>query len=289
MEPRACIIGHPVAHSRSPLIHGYWLEQHGLAGSYGREDVAPADFPAFLRNLAAHGYVGANVTLPHKEAAFATVDDADDAARALGAVNTVWIDNGRLRGANTDVVGFLADLDARLPGWDGRTGHAVVLGAGGAARGIVHGLLQRRIDRVSVVNRSLERAEQLASVLGPRVKPAGWENLPALLAGADLLVNTTSLGMAGQPRLGIDLDPLPAHAAVADIVYVPLETELLAAARARGHAATDGLGMLLHQAVPGFQRWFGVTPLVTADLRALIEADIRAKIAPDAATAEAER
>jgi shikimate dehydrogenase len=277
---RACIIGHPVAHSRSPLIHGYWLQHYGLEGQYGREDVAPADFPAFLRHLTERGYVGANVTLPHKEAAFAAVDEPDAAARALGALNTVWLEGGRLHGANTDVVGFVADLDARLPGWDSRTSHAVVLGAGGAARGIIYGLLQRRIDRVSVVNRSVERAGQLAAQFGPKVIPAGWDRLPALLAGADLLINTTSLGMAGQPPLAIDLEPLPATAAVADIVYVPLETGLLKAARARGHATIDGLGMLLHQAAPGFQRWFGVKPEVTAELRALVEADIVAKTAP---------
>jgi shikimate dehydrogenase len=277
---RACIVGHPVAHSRSPLIHGYWLRHYDVQGHYGREDVTPADFPAFLRRLADRGYVGANVTLPHKEAAFAAVDAPDAAARALGALNTVWLENGRLCGANTDVVGFIADLDARLPGWDRRVGHAVVLGAGGAARGIVYGLLQRRIDRVSVVNRSVDRAEHLAAQFGTKVMPAGWDALPALLAGADLLVNTTSLGMAGQPPLAIDLGPLPAGAAVADIVYVPLETGLLRAARARGHAVLDGLGMLLHQAAPGFQRWFGVRPEVTDELRALVEADIVAKTAP---------
>jgi shikimate dehydrogenase len=271
---RACIIGHPVAHSRSPLIHGYWLNHYGIDGHYGREDVAPAAFAEFLGHLADHGYAGANVTLPHKEAAFAAVDEADPAARALGALNTVWLQDGRLHGANTDVIGFLADLDARLAGWDQRTSHAVVLGAGGAARGIVYGLLQRRIDRVSVVNRSVQRAEQLAAQFGRQVIAADWQALPALLAGADLLVNTTSLGMAGQPPLDIDLAALPARAAVADIVYVPLETGLLRAARARGHAAIDGLGMLLHQAAPGFERWFGVRPEVTPEFRALIEADI---------------
>jgi shikimate dehydrogenase len=274
---RACIIGHPVAHSRSPLIHGYWLDHYGIDGHYGREDVTPADFSEFLRALGGHGYVGANVTLPHKEAAFATVDEPDAAARALGALNTVWLVDGRLHGANTDVVGFVTDLDVRLPGWDSRTAHAVVLGAGGAARGIVYGLLQRRIDRVSVVNRSLARAEQLAAQLGPKVMAAGWDQLPRLLAGADLLINTTSLGMAGQPPLAIDLAPLPPGAAVADIVYVPLETELLKAARVRGHAVLDGLGMLLHQAAPGFERWFGLKPEVTAELRARVEADILAK------------
>ncbi|ALK11041.1 shikimate dehydrogenase [Blastochloris viridis] len=277
--PRACIIGHPVAHSRSPLIHRHWLQHYRIAGEYCREEVTPAAFPAFLRDLARHGYVGANVTLPHKETALAVVDEADEAARTLGAVNTVWIERGRLFGANTDVTGFLADLDARLAGWDGRSEHAVVLGAGGAARAIVYGLLQRRIDRVSVINRSPERAEQLAVRFGPRVKPAGWAELPGLLASADLVVNTTSLGMAGQPPLVVDLAPLPPAAAVADIVYVPLETGLLAAARAGGHVGIDGLGMLLHQAAPGFTRWFGVEPTVTSELRAEIVADILAKTA----------
>ncbi|MFK8254054.1 shikimate dehydrogenase [Ancylobacter terrae] len=277
MTRRVCIIGHPVAHSRSPLLHGYWLRHYGIDGSYGREDVPPERIGDFLTGFAASGYVGANVTVPHKEAAFAAVAAADDVAQALGAVNTLWLENGRLVGANTDQHGFLANLDAGAPGWDTRATAAVVLGAGGAARAIVHGLLARGIARVAVVNRTPERAQALRARFGSGVEPAGWDDLPQLLAGAGLLVNTTSLGMKGQPPLDIDLSPLPADAVVSDAVYVPLETPLIRAARARGLATVDGLGMLLHQAVPGFERWFGIRPEVTTELRDLAVADLAAK------------
>lgn len=272
---RACVVGWPISHSRSPLIHGHWLETFGIDGSYGREAVTPEDFPAFLASLEDRGYAGCNVTLPHKEQALALVADADAAARAVGAVNTIWIEDGRLRGANTDVPGFLASLDASAPGWDATPGHAVVLGAGGAARGIVHGLLERGAERVTVANRSIGRAQRLAcDHPAGLVRAIDLADVPAALSTADLLVNTTSLGMKGQPPLDLPLATLKAEAIVTDIVYVPLETDLLRRARLAGHPTVGGLGMLLHQAVPGFARWFGRTPAVTRALHDLVAADI---------------
>ncbi|MBS7537606.1 shikimate dehydrogenase [Ancylobacter lacus] len=277
MTRRACIIGHPVAHSRSPLVHGFWLNQHGIDGEYGRQDVALEAIDGFLAGFATSGYVGGNVTVPHKEAAFRACAELDQVAAALGAVNTLWLEDGRLHGANTDVHGFLANLDAGAPDWAAALGDAVVLGAGGASRAIVHGLLSRGIDRIAVANRTLSRAEALREQFGPRVVPVAWRDLAGRLAGCRLLVNTTSLGMKGQPPLDLDLSALSPDAVVTDAVYVPLETPLLRAAKARGLATVDGLGMLLHQAVPGFERWFGVRPQVTAELRALVIADLAAK------------
>jgi shikimate dehydrogenase len=271
--PAACVIGWPVAHSRSPLIHNYWLKRYGIAGEYRREAVMPEDFAAFAQSLRARGYVGANVTVPHKEAAM-MLSLPDDRARAIGAANTLWLDQGILRATNTDVEGFLANLDACAPGWDGSVKQAVMLGAGGAARAVIYGLLARGVARIVVVNRTFERAEALRAIFGTAVLPAHWEDLTALLARAELLINTTTLGMEGQPNLDLDVGLLPGDTIVADLVYVPLVTTLLAAARARGLRTADGLGMLLHQAVRGFKLWFGRTPEVTAELRALIEADL---------------
>jgi shikimate dehydrogenase len=275
--PRAFVVGHPIAHSRSPLIHGYWLSQHGIPGSYERLDVAPAAFPDFLRALPESGFRGGNVTIPHKEAAFALADTLTPRAKTIGAVNTLVVEpDGRIRGDNTDAPGFCAHLDHSLgAGWPERAGGtAVVLGAGGAARAIVVGLAENGVRRILIANRTRTRAETLAA-LAPGIGAAlDWNDLPDALAGAGLVVNTTSLGMKGQPPLDLDLTPLPATAAVADIVYAPLETDLLAAARRRGLAAVDGLGMLLHQAVPGFEAWFGLRPAVTPGLRDRIVADL---------------
>jgi len=270
---RACVIGHPVAHSRSPLIHGYWLREHKIDGEYMREDVRPENIDRFLNRLAER-YVGANVTIPHKEAAFAKLQHPDAIAQALGAANTLWFENGALSGTSTDVHGFLAHLDASLPGWDRRTGTALVLGAGGASRSIVYALLERGVGRVVIANRTNARAQALADRFGRRIAVVDWASISKVLATAELLVNTTSLGMKGQPPLALDLAPLKNSAAVYDIVYVPLETPLLAAARARGNPVVDGLGMLLHQAVPGFERWFGVRPIVTPALRMRLLADL---------------
>ncbi|TXM63951.1 shikimate dehydrogenase [Methylobacterium sp. WL120] len=273
---RAFVVGHPIAHSRSPLIHGHWLREHGIAGSYERIAVAPDAFEAFFRRLPTSGFVGGNVTIPHKEAAFALCDALSPRARAIGAVNTLVVGaDGRIFGDNTDAPGFTAHLDQNLgAGWPERAGTALVLGAGGAARAVVVGLAERGLARIVVANRTRARAETVAA-LAPGIATAiEWDAIPALMPEAGLLVNTTALGMAGNPPLDLDLAPLPAHAAVADIVYVPLETGLLAAARARGLPAIDGLGMLLHQAVPGFEAWFGVRPRVTEALRAVVVADL---------------
>lgn len=274
MKKRACVIGYPVAHSRSPLIHGYWLRKYKIDGEYVRHEVKPPEIDAFLKNFANGSFVGCNVTLPHKEAAARNVAKATDVVRALGVANTLWVENGTLHGDNTDVAGYLAHLDDTIPGWDANTRHAIVLGAGGAARAIAYGLKMRGVETITIVNRSRERAAQLTNEIKIEANIAGFDDLESLLPSADLLVNTTSLGMSGQPPLEIDLKNLKSTAAVSDIVYAPLETELLKQARERGHPAVDGLGMLLHQAVPGFERWFGVRPKVTKELRDLIVADL---------------
>lgn len=275
MTTKAFVVGHPIAHSRSPLIHGHWLAAHGLDGSYERIDVAPEEFEAFFHGLPGSGFAGGNVTIPHKETAFRLAHALTARARTIGAVNTLIVEGDRVLGDNTDAPGFIAHLDQSLgEGWPERTGrHALVLGAGGAARAIVVGLVERGLS-VRVANRSPERARTLAALDPDHVAALPWEAVPEALTETGLLVNTTSLGMAGHPPLDLDLTPLPDRAAVADIVYVPLETPLLAAARARGLAAVDGLGMLLHQAVPGFSAWFGLRPAVTPELRDKIVADL---------------
>ena len=271
----ACIIAWPAGHSRSPLIHNYWIKQHKLNAEYRREAVPPEQFANFIRSMRDRGYVGANVTVPHKETAL-HLTQPDERARAVGAANCLWYDDDTLRSTNTDVEGFLANLDQVAPGWDRGLETAIVLGAGGGARAVVFALLAREVGRVYVINRTPERAQALKKKFGARVRPANWNETTGLLGGAGLLVNTTTLGMVGQPQLEINLR-CPASLVVADLVYAPLETRLLAAARARGLRAADGLGMLLHQAVRGFELWFGVRPVVTAELRALLEADLAKK------------
>ncbi|HET7382182.1 MAG TPA: shikimate dehydrogenase [Pseudolabrys sp.] len=270
-----CVIAWPAGHSRSPLIHNYWIKQHKLDAEYRREAVPPEKFADFIKNLSANGYVGANITVPHKEAAL-KLSEPDDRARAVGAANTLWYDDGKLRSTNTDVEGFLANLDAATPGWDRGLSTAVVLGAGGGARAVLFALLAREVGRVYVINRTEARAKALQKKFGARVQVAGWGETTGLLGGAGLLVNTTTLGMVGQPPLEFNLR-CPPSLVVADLVYDPLVTGLLASARARGLRTADGLGMLLHQAVRGFQLWFGVRPEVTAELRALVEADLLKK------------
>ena len=269
----ACVIGWPVEHSRSPLIHNYWLRQYGIAGEYRRELVPREEFASFVKSLATRGYVGANVTVPHKEAALA-LSEPDDRARAVGAVNTLWLDDDELRSTNTDVEGFLDNLDVCAPGWDRHAKTAVVLGAGGAARAVIYGLLERGVERLVVGNRTPARAESVQRQFGKHVSAARWDEVDAALGDAALLVNTTTLGMQGQPALTIDVARLPGHAIVADLVYAPVRTPLLAAAQARELRTADGLGMLLHQAVRGFSLWFGKTPAVTPELRALVETDL---------------
>lgn len=271
---RCFIIGHPIAHSRSPLIHGEWLREHGVAGSYERVDVAPVDLPRFFGRLRAGEFAGGNVTVPHKEAVMPHLDVIGPAALAIGAVNTIWWENGKLHGDNTDAFGFLAHLDATVPGWNAQARSALILGAGGAARAIVHALKERGLSKIRIVNRGRDRAEELVAAFGVPLVAGDWADRDALVETADLIVNTTSLGMKGQPALDIDLSRLRPGTVVNDIVYAPLETPLLAeAARHRGRPV-DGLGMLLHQAIPGFARWFGVTPQVTSALRKKIEDDL---------------
>jgi shikimate dehydrogenase len=271
---RACVIGYPVAHSRSPLIHGYWLREHKIDGEYTRHEVKPEEIDIFLQNFSSGPFVGCNVTLPHKEAAARNVSDASAVVRALGVANTLWLENGTLRADNSDVSGFVAHLDDSIPGWDKKTKHAVVLGAGGAARAVIYGLKERGVKTITIVNRSRDRAEQLVKEIKIESNIAGFDQIESLISSADLLANTTSLGMKGQPPLEIDLKKLKKDAAVCDVVYVPLETNLLRHARELGHPTVDGLGMLLHQAVVGFERWFGVRPKVTKELRDLIVADL---------------
>ena len=268
----SCLIGWPAAHSRSPLIHHYWLRQFGIEGGYSIEAVPPEGFAEFVLHLSTHGFVGANVTIPHKERALA-LTAPDERARAVGAANTLWYDGDMLRSTNTDIEGFINNLDASAPGWD-KIEEALVLGAGGSSRAVVFGLIERGIKRVHLANRTIERAQALADQFGANVHPVAWDAIGDVLPRAALLVNTTSLGMKGQPSLDLDIGLLPSHAAVADLVYVPLQTPLLAAAQARGLKIADGLGMLLHQAVRGFELWFGRRPQVTPELRALVEADL---------------
>lgn len=270
---RAFVCGHPVAHSRSPLIHGHWLRELGITGTYERIDVAPADFADFLRSLPEGPFAGGNVTIPHKEAAYAQVARRDAAADAIQAVNTLWVEGGQVVGGNTDAYGFAANLDDFAPGWRD-AGAATVLGAGGAARAVAFALKEVGISDIRIANRTVQRAQELARAIGGAVAAHPWSGVGSMLASTDLLVNTTSLGMPGLPEMDVDLALLPDSAIVTDIVYVPLVTPLLRQAQERGLRTVDGLGMLLHQAVAGFERWFGVRPVVSADLRAAIVADL---------------
>ena len=274
---RACVIGWPVAHSRSPVIHRYWLKFYGLDGAYELEAVPPEEAGSFFKNLGKRGYAGANVTLPHKETALSAATHADQAAKAIGAANTLWLDDsGLLHATNTDAYGFMTHLAEVAPDWNKAGRPVMVLGAGGAARAILHGLIQAAGAKITLANRTTTRASALAQSFGPRISVVAWEERNGALAGCGLVVNATSLGMTGRPPLSIDLSALPLDATVADIVYSPLETPLLAAAKARRNRVVDGLGMLLHQAVPGFERWFGVRPAVTPELRAHVAAHLEA-------------
>lgn len=264
----AGVIGWPVAHSRSPRLHGWWLDHYRIDGAYVPLAVRPENFAAAFRALPKLGFAGANITLPHKEAALALVDQADDGARRIGAVNTMLVaPDGRMLGSNSDAFGFMESLRAGAPGWRAADGPAVVVGAGGAARAVVVALLDAGAPEVVVLNRTRARAEAMAVNLGGPIRIESWSDRTMALAGAGLLVNTTSLGMEGQEPLDLDLDRLPSDAVVTDAVYTPLLTPLLAAAAARGNRIVDGLGMLLHQARPGFAAWFGVAPEVTPALR----------------------
>jgi shikimate dehydrogenase len=271
---KACVIGWPISHSRSPLIHGYWLRQHGIEGIYTKVPVEPRDLPEFISSLAQNGYAGCNVTIPHKEAVFDLVEVEDEQTRRLGAVNTIHLRNGQIVGENTDGIGFFANLMASAPNTGIANQRVAILGAGGSAMAVAAVLLANGVMEIALINRSIERAESVRTRLGPAIKPTSWESRDQALSECSLVVNTTSLGMAGQPALAVDLRSLPQSATVSDIVYVPLMTSFLQDAQARGHPVVTGLGMLLHQAVPGFTRWFGTRPEVTVELHDLVARDI---------------
>jgi shikimate dehydrogenase len=264
----AGVFGWPVSHSRSPRLHGYWLRQYGIDGAYLPFATRPEDLTDAIRALPKLGFRGANVTLPHKERALEAVDGLTAVAKRIGAVNTLIVqDDDRILGDNTDGFGFLAHLKESAPAWRADVGKAVILGAGGAARGIIVALQDAGVREIVIANRTHARAEELAAELGGNIAVIDWDDRARVLRDAGLLVNTTQLGMKDQPPLEIDLTHLPKEAVVDDIVYVPLETDLLKAARLRGNATVDGIGMLLHQARPGFRAWFGKEPAVDAKLR----------------------
>jgi shikimate dehydrogenase len=271
----AGVMGWPVMHSRSPKLHGYWLQRYGLAGAYLPLAIRAEGLAQALRALPALGFSGCNLTIPHKEAALAIVDTVNAEARRIGAINCVVVAaDGRLEGRNNDGYGYIQSILETEPHWRADGGPIVVLGAGGGARAIISSLCDRGAREILVANRTAERAQALAAEFGLPLRAIDWPDRHRALAGAAMLVNTTSQGMVGQPELDLDLRALPASALVSDIVYIPRQTRLLAAAAARGNRTVNGLGMLLHQARPAFQAWFGILPDVTPDLRALIDATL---------------
>lgn len=274
MTKKAFVIGHPIAHSRSPLIHGTWLAEHGIDGTYEAIDVSPAELPAFFERLRSGEFAGGNVTIPHKEAVFALCDSVDDLAKTIGAVNTLVVRDGKVHGYNTDYLGFLGNLDAAAPGWSDGPRDALVIGAGGAARAILVALRERNGGQVHVLNRTLANAEALVEEIEGPFEAHGFEAFAELAPKIGIVVNTSSIGMHGSRFDWLDMNLLPKTSLVTDIVYSPLITPLLADAQAHDLHIVDGLGMLLHQAVPGFADWFGVRPEVTPALRDRIEATL---------------
>ncbi|WP_170459454.1 shikimate dehydrogenase [Ruegeria arenilitoris] len=269
--PLAGVIGHPIAHSRSPALHGYWLKTYGLPGHYVPMDVAPADLETVLRSLPKAGFVGANVTVPHKEAALRLADHVSDRASVVGAANTlVFRSDGSIHADNTDGYGFMQNLRAGAPDWVPQDGPAVVFGAGGAARAVLQALAEAGVPEILLTNRTRSRADHLKEEFGQRISVVDWVQAGNVIENAELVVNTTSLGMQGQPELRVPLDGLQPGTVVTDLVYTPLKTRLLEQAEAAGCTVVDGLGMLLHQAVPGFERWFGLRPEVTEETRAAV-------------------
>ncbi|NOD93934.1 shikimate dehydrogenase [Ruegeria sp. HKCCD4884] len=267
--PLAGVIGHPIGHSRSPKLHGHWLKTYGLAGHYIPMDVAPADLETVLRTLPKAGFVGANVTVPHKEAALKIADHVSDRATVIGAANTlVFREDGSIHADNTDGYGFMENLRSGALDWNAKDGPAVVFGAGGAARAVLHALSDAGVPEILLTNRTRARADHLKEEFGQRIRVVDWVQAGNVIENAELVVNTTSLGMRGQPELRVPLDGLQPGAVVTDLVYAPLKTNLLKTAEEAGCTTVDGLGMLLHQAVPGFERWFGVRPEVDAETRA---------------------
>ncbi|WP_424832134.1 shikimate dehydrogenase [Ruegeria sp.] len=269
--PLAGVIGHPIAHSKSPVLHGHWLKSYGLAGHYIPMDVTPADLETVLRTLPKAGFVGANVTVPHKEAALRLADHVSDRASVIGAANTlVFREDGSIHADNTDGYGFMQNLRSGAPDWNPPDGPAVVFGAGGAARAVLQALAEAGVPEILLTNRTRARADHLKEEFGQRITVVDWVQAGNVIENAELVVNTTSLGMQGQPELRVPLDGLQPGAVVTDLVYAPLKTHLLQTAEEAGCTTVDGLGMLLHQAVPGFERWFGVRPEVDANLRAAV-------------------
>lgn len=271
---KACVIGWPIEHSRSPIIHRYWLSKYRIDGSYDRIAVAPDGLAGFLGSLAEQGLAGCNITVPHKEAVLNLADELDACAVAIGAANTLWLDRGRIMASNTDAYGYMTYLDRSAPQWRERDAPVAILGSGGAARAIIYGFLDAGVERIDVFNRSLDRATALSRHFGPKVVPRAWDERSQAVHKHGVIVNTTTLGMKGNSDPGIDLKSADPRLIVSDIVYVPLQTSFLANARAHGLVVVDGLGMLLHQAAPGFARWFGVTPQVTDELYAMVAGDI---------------
>lgn len=271
---RACVVGWPIAHSRSPLIHSYWLKLYGIDGVYTREPVGSDDLPRFIGSLGERGFAGCNVTVPHKEAAFALAAIRDSSARAVAAANTLWIEDGKLACANTDTYGFMTNLTVCAPQWANSDGPIAVLGSGGSARAVVHGFLEAGRQDIRIYNRSLLRAQNLARHFGSDVSAHTWVERNDGLESAALIVNTTTLGMNQLGDPDIDFQRAAKSCVAADLVYAPLKTSFLKAAEAHGLSTVGGLGMLLHQAVPGFEKWFGVRPEVTAELVTLVEDDV---------------
>jgi shikimate dehydrogenase len=271
---KACVIGWPIKHSRSPLIHNYWLEKLHIEGRYEQQEVEPGNLAVFLKNLDENGYAGCNVTLPHKEAAVSLVDFPDQSVKAIGALNTIYRLGGKLYAESTDGEGFLQNLLALQPNFNFSHKTVCILGAGGSARAIIERLIRANVKKINVVNRTIARALDLESSFAPLVKGYTQDQMADACKACDVLINTTSQGMTGQPELQFDLALLPISAIVCDIVYVPLKTDLIKRAQARGHRVVPGLGMLLHQAVRGFELWFGQKPVVTSELFTLVAQDI---------------
>jgi shikimate dehydrogenase len=274
MMLKACVIGWPIKHSRSPLIHNYWLKKYEIAGSYNKIAVSQENLPSFIEEISLEKFCGCNVTIPHKEQVFGLVVVKDLVTIKIGAVNTIYRENNITYGLNTDGFGFISNLRSVVPDWDFSGKRCLIIGAGGAARAIIAALLTKGVSNIILANRTIEKAQNLGKHFGSNITPIQFQKINENLGDIDLLINTTSLGMTGQPELEINLDRLSRASIVTDIVYVPLETQLLKEARQRGNTTVDGLGMLLHQAVPGFEKWFGIRPEVTTELRQLILHDL---------------
>jgi shikimate dehydrogenase len=261
------VIGHPIAHSKSPIIHNHWIQKHGLAGNYTAIDIAPDDLHNGIQRLIDENYAGFNVTVPHKQSIFALCHEVDDTARMIGAVNTVSIRDGKLHGTNTDAYGFIENIRQSIPAFDFAAGMCVVLGAGGAARAVVHGLLEAGATDIVITNRTEEKSKTICAMDDQKIMSVAWDDRSSILKKSSMLINTTSLGMTGKDPLEIDLSALPKEALVTDIVYAPLMTDLLMSAQLRGNPVVTGIGMLLHQARPAFEKWFGVLPDVDEELQ----------------------